>query len=146
MRKIHKLFIIFVIFFLFADVLTTYLGMSVKKSAIAEKVKVPEKCICTYPPECDSSPVLNNLESETIKIYNWILPVLLKLIACIILFLIIKRKNMYLIFGMLDILLIWIVFGNLKAIFFPFRTLFVILAGISIFFFMNYFFKPNENQ
>lgn len=143
MKKINQLFIIFIILFLFGDIFTTYVGMSVSKSAIAEKVKIPEKCICTYPPECDSSPVVNYIKGDIINFYNWILPIILKILMIIFIYLFIKKKDvLYYVLGVLDICLIAVVLGNLGVVFHPFRTLFTIIVGISILFFVNYYFKP----
>ncbi len=137
MKKIWILYIIFVIFFLFGDIASTYLATGVKSSAIASKVELPEQCICTYPPECDMSPIMKNADS----VINWkiILP---KLIFALFPLVLIYSK-IYIAMVLLDIYFILFTFSNIATVFFPYAY-FIILAGALLNLFLLYYFLEEK--
>ena len=125
MKKIWKLYIIFVVFFLLGDIGSTYIATSVKASDISSKVAIPEECICTFPPECDTSFITANTKSTL----DW--KIIIPKLIVVFLPLILIYSKIYIALVLLDMYLIHFTFANLAGVFYPYRF-FIILIGAFI--------------
>ena len=138
MKKIWKLYIIFVAFFLLGDIGSTYIGTMVTDSQIASKVAIPEECICTRPTYCDSSPIVANSKSNIDLI-----PILYKLLFVLATLLFIKF-GAYVPLALVTFGIIFTTFLNLASVFFPYRVLFLIVGVLSNVFLANYFLEEKK--
>jgi len=138
MKKIWKLYIIFVVFFLLGDIGSTYVGTMVTRSAISSKVAIPEECICTRPTYCDSSPIVANSKSNIDLI-----PILYKLLFVLATLLFIKF-GAYVPLALVTFGIIFTTFLNLASVFFPYRVLFLIVGVLSNVFLANYFLEEKK--
>ena len=138
MKKIWQLYIIFVIFFLFGDVASTYIGTSVKSSSIASKVELPEECICTVPTYCDTSPIIAGSKSNIdLK------PLLFKLLFALMPIILIKFSA-YIPLALVTFGIIFVTFANLAVVLFPFRYFFLLFAMLLNIFLAGYFLEEKK--
>lgn len=138
MKKIWMLYIIFVTFFLFGDIASTYIGTGVKASAIASKVAIPEECICTVPISCDTSPIIAGSKSNIdFK------PIMLKLLFALIPLALIGFSA-YVPLALITFAIIFVTFANLAMVFFPYRYFFLLFGMLLNVFLGNYFLKERK--
>ena len=138
MKKIWKLYIIFVVFFLLGDIGSTYISTMVTSSAIASKVALPEECICTVPASCDTSPIIASSKSNIdIK------PLLYKLLFALIPIILIKF-GAYVPLALVTFATIFVTFANLAATFFPLRYFFLLTGILLNIYLAGYFLEEKK--
>ena len=138
MKKIWKLYLIFVAFFLLGDIGSTYVATSVEKSSISSKLEIPEECICTGPAYCDTSPIIAGSKSNIDLI-----PILYKLLFVLATLLFINF-GAYVPLALVTFGIIFITFLNLASVFFPYRVLFLIVGVLLNIYLANYFLEEKK--
>ena len=121
MRKIWYLYIIFIVFFLFGDLFSTYVAMHVEKSSIAEVVKIPEECICRVPPKCDASPAIQ--ESSFSRIFLG--KIILSLLGLIFVY-----YNLTPVLALFVFYSVFATFHNLSIVLYPLKSVMLLAGGI----------------
>jgi len=138
MKKIWKLYLIFVAFFLLGDIGSTYVATSVEKSSISSKLEIPEECICTGPAYCDTSPIIAGSKSNIDLI-----PILYKLLFVLATLLFIKF-GAYVPLALVTFVLIFSTFYNFAVIFFPLRYFFIIVGVLLNIYLAGYFLQEKR--
>jgi len=142
LSKITLLYLIFVILFLFGDLISTDLVLERRESAPGEVI--PEKCRVTLPPECDISPILR--EEGTVRTLPILVP---KVGAALIMGIVIYfgRKNRGIYYSVLAInaALIWVVLSNFSISFWKYAWLFGYAAIILIYLLLSYFTEVKDD-
>jgi len=131
LKKIWWLYIIFILFFFMGDIISTMLvtGAIEISEEVMEEIKIDPDCICTVPPKCDTSSVINKEENTKDAMTNIII---VKMICVVLVGLMIFffKEYTWLALMMLVLVSSGATTMNLSSFFFAYRAYLIFALGI----------------
>jgi|TARA_Y100000034_G_C6845201_1_gene382816 hypothetical protein len=140
MRKIWKLYIIFVFFFVAGDLLTTFAILDVKQQVRAgeREPAVPEECQIKLPAHCDRSSVPALIEDNVeLKL------ILIKLVVAAGVLVLVFSDMRILLLG-LTVFMVTVTGNNLSILLYDLRSFFIYFEAITIYYIVRYFTRWRE--
>ena len=135
MKKIWQLYILFVAFFVFGDLISTFVIIEEKRE-VAAGIREPDmsdECAIRLPPECDRGYMISNVEKNPLFKFG-LAKILIGILGLSLVFL--DKRYILLAITAYSFM---ITTNNLSILFFPYRELFIAVELMGFYAMIKYF-------
>ena len=135
MKKIWQLYILFVVFFVFGDLISTFVIIEEKREVAAgiREPNMSDECAIRLPPECDRGYIVSKVEKNPLFKLG-----LAKILIAVLGLALVFLDKRYILLAITSYSFM-ITTNNLSILFFPYRELFIAIELIGFYAMIKYF-------